>query len=73
MKLCTLFHDENSKKRKLFQIAFNQSSYIRFDDFMKIYKKYANICYSRLGNNPTPPSNDPFKFLKELTKTSLFY
>ena len=29
---------------------------------MQIYENHTNKPYSCLGNDPTPPSNDPLKF-----------
>ena len=53
-------------KRELQQIALNHSSDIDFKDFMKIYKKYTAEPYSFLVNDTTLPSDDPFRFRKNL-------
>ena len=57
-----------SNKRELQQIALNHSSDIDFKDFMKIYKKYTTESYSFLVNDTTLPSDDPFRFRKNLLK-----
>ena len=53
-------------KRELQQIALNHSSDIDFKDCMKIYKKCTAKPYSFLVNDTTLPSNDPFRFRKNL-------
>ena len=61
----TYFYHENSK-RELQQIALNHSSDIEFKDFIKIYKKCTAEPYSFLVNDTTLPSDDPFRFRKNL-------
>ena len=51
-------------KRKVQQIASDQSSDIDFKDFMKIFRKYTAEPYSFLVNDTTLPSNDPLRFRK---------
>ena len=57
-----------SNKRELQQTALNYSSYIDFNDFMKIYKKCTKEPYSFLVNDTTLPSNDPLRFRKNLLR-----
>ena len=52
--------------RELKQIALNHSSDIDFKDFMKIFKKHIQEPYSFLVNDTTLPSDDPFRFRKNL-------
>ena len=53
-------------KRKLQQIAINNSSDINFKDFMKTYKKCTAEKYSSLFNDRTLPSDIPLQFRKNL-------
>ena len=53
-------------KRELQQIAANHSSDIDFKDFIKIYKKCIARPYSFLVNDTTLPSDNPFRFRKNL-------
>ena len=57
-----------SNKRELQQTALNYSSYIDFNDFMKIYKKCTKEPHSFLVNDTTLPSNDPLRFRKNLLR-----
>ena len=49
-------------KRKLQQIAINNSSDINTKDLANIYKKYTTEPYSFLVNDTTLSSNNPLKF-----------
>ena len=53
-------------KKELQQIAFNHSSDIDFNDFMKIYKTCTVEPYSFLVNDTILPSDDPLSFRKNL-------
>ena len=53
-------------KRELQQIAVNHSCDIDFENFIRIYKKYADEPYSFLVNNTTLSSDDPLGFRKNL-------
>ena len=53
-------------KRELQQIALNHSFNIDFQDFMQIYKNCTTEPYSFLFNDTTLPSDDPFRFRKNL-------
>ena len=53
-------------KRELQQIALNHSSDIDFKGFIKVYKKCTDKSYSFLVNDTTLPSNNPFRFRKNL-------
>ena len=55
-------------KRELQQIALNHSSDIGFKYFIKIYKICTAEPYSFLVNDTTLPSDDPFRFRKNLLK-----
>ena len=60
----TFFIVKISTKRELQEIAPNDSSDIEFQDFMKIYKKYAAEPYSFLVNDTTLSSDNPLRFRK---------
>ena len=60
-----------SNKREPQQIAFCHSSDIELDNFMKIYKKSSKQQYSFLANDTTPPSDNPFRFLKKCSNENL--
>ena len=51
-------------KRELQQIAINHSSDVDFKDFMKIYKNMPP--YSFLVNDTTLPSDNSFRFSKNI-------
>ena len=53
-------------KRELQKIEINQSSDTDFKDFFKIYKMFTAEPYSFLINDTTLPSDNPFKFRKNL-------
>ena len=53
-------------KRELQKIEINQSSDTDFKDFFKIYKMVTAEPYSFLINDTTLPSDNPFKFRKNL-------
>ena len=53
-------------KRELQQTALNRSSDIDFKDFMNIYKRCTKEPYSFLVNDTSLPSDDPFRFRKNL-------
>ena len=53
-------------KREIQQIPLNHSSDIDFKDFMNIYKKYTKEPYSFLVNDTTLPSDNSFRFRKNL-------
>ena len=55
-------------KRQLQQIALNHSSDIDFKDFIKNYKKCTAEPYSCLVNNTTLPSDNSFRFRKNVLK-----
>ena len=55
-------------KRELQQIALNHWSDIDFKDFTKIYEKCAAEPYYFLVNNTTLPSDNPLRFIKNLSK-----
>ena len=57
-----------SNKRELKQTALNRSFDIDFKDFIKIHKKCTAELYSFLVNDTILPSNDPFRFRKNLLK-----
>ena len=57
---------KNLNKRELQQIAINHSPDIDFMDFVKIYKKCTDDPYSLLVNDTTLPSNNPFRFRKNI-------
>ena len=52
-------------ERELQQIVLNQSSYIDFKDFVKIYKKCTDDPYSFLVNDTTLSSDNPLRFRKK--------
>ena len=53
-------------KRELLQIAINHSSHINTKDFFEIYRKCIDKPYSFLIIDTTRPSNNPFRFRKNL-------
>ena len=55
-------------KRELQQTAINHWSDIDLKDFTKIYKKCAAEPYYFLVNNTTLPSDNPLRFIKNLSK-----
>ena len=55
-------------KGELQQIVLNHSSDIDFKYFMRIYKKYTKEPYSFLVNDTTLPSDDRFRFRKNLLR-----
>ena len=55
-------------KRELQQTALNHSSDIDLKGFINIYKKCAAELYSFLVNNATLPSDNTFRFRKNLLK-----
>ena len=55
-------------KRERQQIAINHTLDIDFKDFIKFYKKYAVKPYCFLVNDTTLPSDNPFRFRKNLLK-----
>ena len=55
-----------STNRELRQIAFNHSSYVNFNDFMRLYKKYTAEPYSFLVNDTTLPSYNRLRFRMNL-------
>ena len=55
-------------KKKLQQIALNQSFDIDFKDFIKIYKKCTAEPYSFLASDATLPSDDLLRFRKNILK-----
>ena len=56
-------------KRELQQIAFNDSSYIDFLDFINLYKKFTLESYSFLVIDNTLPSDNSLRFRKNLLET----
>ena len=56
-------------KRELQQIAFNDSSYIDFLDFINLYKKFTLESYSFLVIDNTLPSDNSLCFRKNLLET----
>ena len=59
-----------SNKRKLMQIATNHSSDINSKDFIEIYRKCTNKPYSFLVIDITLPSNNSFRFRKNINITN---
>ena len=57
-------------KRDLMQIAINHSSDINTKDFIEIYRKCTDKPYSFLVIDITLPSNDSFRFRKNLNITN---
>ena len=57
---------KSPNKRELQLIALKYSSDIDFKDFMKIFKKYTAEPYSFLVNDTTLPSDNPFRFIRNL-------
>ena len=55
-------------KRELQQTALNHSSDIDLKGFINIYKKCTAELYSFLVNNTTLPSDNTFRFRKNLLK-----
>ena len=55
-----------ANKRKLQQIAFNNSSDIDFQDFMNLYKKCTEKPYSIFAIDDTLASDNPLCFKKNL-------
>ena len=55
-------------KRQLWQIAFNRSSDIEFQDFMNIYKKFTAALYYFLCIYTTIASYNSSRFRKNLLK-----
>ena len=51
-------------KQELQQIAFNNWSYIDFQDFMNLYKKFTAKTYSFFVTDTTLPSDNPSRFRK---------
>ena len=60
-----------SNKRELQQIALNHSSDFNFKDFIKIYKKCTAKPYSFLVNNATLASDNPLRFLKNISELNI--
>ena len=56
-------------KRELQQIAFHHSSDADFQDFMNLYKKSTSKSYSFLVIDTTLPSDNSFRFRKNLLET----
>ena len=55
-------------KRELQQIVLNHLSDIDAKDFLKNYKKVTTEPYFFLVNDPTLPSDNPLRFIKNLLK-----
>ena len=55
-------------KREIQQIAFNHSSDIAFQDFMKICKRCTANLYSFLIIDTTLPSDIPLRFRKNIVE-----
>ena len=55
-----------NNKRELQNIAINQSAYIDYNDFMKIYRECTKEPYSFLTIDTTLPASDPLRFRKNL-------
>ena len=53
-------------KRELQQIVLNHSSDVDFKDFIRIYKKCTAEPYYFFINDTTLPSDNPFRFRKNL-------
>ena len=58
-------------KRELHQIALNHSSNVEFKDIINPYKDYTKESFSRLGNDLTLPSDNPYRFIKNLLKKTV--
>ena len=56
----------------MIQIAINHSSYINFNDFMKIYTKCTDKPYSFLISDTTLPSNNFLLFKLNLLKKNIY-
>ena len=61
----TIFYYEHSKQKRASKIAFNNSSYIDFKDFINLYKKCTEKPYSFLMID-TLASDNPLRFRKNL-------
>ena len=57
-------------KRELMQIAINHSSDINTKNFIEIYRKCTDKTYSFLVTDTTLPSNNPWRFTKNLNITN---
>ena len=66
MKHCKFFYYEIPNRRELQQIAIEHSSYIDFEDLMKIYKKCTAENYCFLVNYTTLSPDNPLRFRKYL-------
>ena len=58
-------------KRELQQIAIDHSADIDYKDFLKIYRNCTNEPYSFLTIDTTLPANNPMRFRKNFSNSSL--
>ena len=58
-------------KRELQQISINNSAYIDYKDFLKIYRNCANKPYSFLTIDTTLPADNPLRFRKNFLDSLL--